>query len=46
MIHRFYAAYGALVLLLFAAANHQGYVIGNLFAASHHHRPGESHYHK
>ena len=45
-MNKIFAAYGTMVLLLFAAATHQGYVWANLFAASHHHRPGDNHYHK
>ena len=46
MTHKIYTAYAVAVLGFFAVANHQGFVWSNMFAASHHHRAGQNHYHK
>lgn len=45
-MNKIFATYGATILLLFAAATHQGYTVSSLFAKSHHTGATENRYHK
>ena len=45
-MNKWFATYGALLLVLFAAANQQGYAFTSLFGGQHHASKTENRYHK
>lgn len=45
-MHKPFATYGTILVMLFAAAMHEGYVVNSLFSGARHAAAGANRYHK